>query len=1168
MARDSNAQFPAGGPKAGGPSPAEPADTGSIHRGGSAGRSSGDESKEVSPFELGDTLAGRYKIKRFLGRGGMGEVFEVEDLVLHSSVALKTIHPKEADRSGAIERFKREINVARRVTHPNVCRLFDVGSHQVVSSDGKTRETLFLTMEMLEGENLADRISRGRIPIEEALPILNGMAQGLGAAHRAGVLHRDFKAANVMIGSSTDSGRNRAVVTDFGLARTIEREEGLASLSDSGVVVGTPAYMSPEQVRGDALTSASDIYALGLVMYEMVTGKRPFSGGSAWSIAVRRLTEEPPQPRAVVPDLDPAWDAAINACLQIDPEQRPRTPEDVVAMVKTSHRDDETHAIRSSPRAVSKNAAPPIAVESPKDWMRDRRVWAGGAGLVLLLAVSLYVSSRQTPTGSTPAEGSPAPAAAATLVKLRPSVVLLGITNASQDPDLDWLGTATSEILNATLSIDPKLRVLPAQETLRATRELDISPGLPAPSQLARLRVLLGVDFAVIGTAAPLGSGEDRLIRLELTLLDLATGRTVPPSQATGPATALHDLVERGSEDVRKALKSAPLTPDGTGHIRAAWPTDMGSSRFTATGLLKFRKADFAGARTDFEKAAELSSEDSVPRSGLAQALLSLGNAARAKEEAERALVLTDKLSPENKLWVNAQLQEIGRQWKEAASTYGSLVALAPDNIDYGLKLAEAQASGGAAKEALQTIDTLRALPKPLSDDPRLDLVAARAYQRLGDSKQQLAFATSAAQKATRHNARLVAANAKILESIAQDALGDRAASGRASEEATRLFEAAGDKTGLARALERVANSIFRGGDLEGSRKLFERALTLHTEMGDNLGMSRARLNLANIAYRQGNATRADKLDAEALATFRQVGAKSEMASALNNIASRLHRSGDLAGAQKKYNEALLVFIEIGDRRRTATLLTNLAEVMATRGDLKDAETPLNDSLATWRELGEQGEVAYVLARLGDLAYARGDLIVARDRLDEAVRIQQELKERLTLAETKLSIARTALASGKAAEAETIAREAEEVLRSEKAADSQTLASLLIVESQLAQNKGVEARKALEPLAATAAASSNADVRVTFAILKAHVDAAGGDVACAITSLDRARQAAAKDKLVDHEFRIRLAAGEIEMKGGREKAGRARLQALAKEAEAKGFGLVARKARESTAPTP
>ena len=129
MARNSN-QFPAGGRDPGGPPSPEdvvPA-TGSIHRDGSP--SSGDESGDVSPFQIGDTLAGRYRIKRFLGRGGMGEVFEVEDLVLHSSVALKTIRPREADRAGAIDRFKREINVARRVTHPNVCRLSDVGSHQ------------------------------------------------------------------------------------------------------------------------------------------------------------------------------------------------------------------------------------------------------------------------------------------------------------------------------------------------------------------------------------------------------------------------------------------------------------------------------------------------------------------------------------------------------------------------------------------------------------------------------------------------------------------------------------------------------------------------------------------------------------------------------------------------------------------------------------------------------------------------------------------------------------------------------------------------------------------------------------------------------------------------------------------------------------------------------
>lgn len=628
MARDSNAQFPAGGPNAGGTPPEQHAATGSIRRDGAGSGGSGDDSRDVSPFNIGDILGGRYKIKRFLGRGGMGEVFEVEDQVLHTQVALKTIHPREADRAGAIERFKREINVARRVTHPNVCRLFDVGSHRSVDGSGKERETLFLTMELLGGENLSDRINAGRMTPAEAFPILQGMAQGLGAAHRAGVLHRDFKAANVMIAVSSESGRSRAVVTDFGLARTIEREEGLASLSDSGVVVGTPAYMSPEQVRGEALTPASDIYALGLVLFEMVTGTRPFAGGSAWSIAVRRLTEAPPQPRSLVQDLDPRWDAAIQACLQIDPSMRPKTPEDVVEMVGYAEAGDETHALRSSPRGSRR---PP----SPKRDGKPRLVAAMAVAGALVAAVWL-IAKRPAVTGPA-TSGSPA-AKPAARVSLRPSLVVLGAMGTDPDQDLDWVHVAASEILARQLANGGRLRVLPPQEAQRAVRETEPASGPLSPSQILRIRVLAGTDFAVTSSATPLGSGDDRLIRLELRLLDLASGRSLATGQATGPAAALHEMVEGASEPLRKVLKVEPVSPEAARQMRAAWPADATVSRHSALGTMRLRQSEFPAARVAFEKATQAAPQELVPRAGLAAALLGLGNAALARKEAETAL--------------------------------------------------------------------------------------------------------------------------------------------------------------------------------------------------------------------------------------------------------------------------------------------------------------------------------------------------------------------------------------------------------------------------------------------------------------------------------------------------------------------------------------------------
>src|SRR6202041_2834791 len=214
----------------------------------------------VSTFFPGDVLAGRFKVLRFLGRGGMGEVYESEDLEFNERVALKTARVELIQGAHEIERFRREIQLARKVTHPNVCRTFDVFRHGVSSSGDSRSQILIVSMELLSGETLAQRIrDAGRFQTSEALPLVAQMCAGLGAAHRVGVIHRDFKSSNVMLikspasaagGEQPSSPTFRAVITDFGLAHAEEVEGG--TLTRLGDIVGTPAYMAPEQIDGGA----------------------------------------------------------------------------------------------------------------------------------------------------------------------------------------------------------------------------------------------------------------------------------------------------------------------------------------------------------------------------------------------------------------------------------------------------------------------------------------------------------------------------------------------------------------------------------------------------------------------------------------------------------------------------------------------------------------------------------------------------------------------------------------------------------------------------------------------------------------------------------------------------------------------------------------------------
>ena len=244
-------------------------------------------------------------------------------------MALKTLLPTIASDPQVIARFKQEIQLSRRIAHPNVCKVFDVARHPPGSSPA---QVILLSMEYLPGETLSKRVERvGRLTAEEALPIVRQMAVALDAAHAAGVIHRDFKTSNVMLVPA--GGAVRVVVTDFGLARNAE-PHGETTATMPGRIAGTLDYMAPELLAGRPATVASDVYALGMTIRRMLAGTRPFAEDEPLAAAVRRGQEPVPAPRTVVPELDERWDGAVARCLDADPARRFASAGDVVRAIE------------------------------------------------------------------------------------------------------------------------------------------------------------------------------------------------------------------------------------------------------------------------------------------------------------------------------------------------------------------------------------------------------------------------------------------------------------------------------------------------------------------------------------------------------------------------------------------------------------------------------------------------------------------------------------------------------------------------------------------------------------------------------------------------------------------------------------------------------------------
>src|SRR5436190_7415961 len=255
-------------------------------------------------FPPGTVLDVRYRIVGLLGRGGMGEVYRADDLKLGQAVALKFLPKQLTHRADRLARFHQEVRLARQVSHPNVCRV-----HDIAEAGGQH----FLSMEYIDGEDLASLLRRiGRLPPDKALELARQLCAGLAAAHERKVLHRDLKPANVLI-----DGRGRAHLVDFGLADLAEGRRGAPEIA------GTPGYMAPEQLMGREVTTRTDVYALGLVLYEMFTGKRALTIDGAFLGGRPPIGEPHVRPSTHIPELDPAIERVIMRCLEPDPVRRP-----------------------------------------------------------------------------------------------------------------------------------------------------------------------------------------------------------------------------------------------------------------------------------------------------------------------------------------------------------------------------------------------------------------------------------------------------------------------------------------------------------------------------------------------------------------------------------------------------------------------------------------------------------------------------------------------------------------------------------------------------------------------------------------------------------------------------------------------------------------------------
>jgi len=1105
----------------------------------------------------------------------MGEVYEAEDQELGERLALKVLKPEIAADAALVERFKREILLARRVTHPNVCRVFDLGRHTRTLPDGGAAPegpVTYLTMELLEGETLAERLEqKGRLAPEEAVPLLRQIAGGLEAAHRAGVIHRDFKSSNVILVPSRTG--ERAVVTDFGLAReAISSGDGDLSLTHRGEVIGTPAYMAPEQVEGDPVTVRSDLYSFGVVMYELLTGKRPFVGRSPLSTAILRLKQPPAPPRIHVPQLPDALEAIVLKCLKVDPAERYQTAAELVAALEAMDRT------RKWPKLGGGKVTKRRLVQAA----------AVVAGLTLAAGVWWLIAELRA--------RSPASAAA------RRSVAVLGFKNLTGSADAAWLSTAVSEMLKTELAAGGMLRILSGEQVERMKIELGLADSdTLAEDTLRSVGAYLNAELVVLGSFISLGTGAGTQVRLDLRVQDTGTGETLSSLAVSGAEGELFQLVSDSGRRLREALGVESLSADEQAGLVVALPPSSTVARLYSEGLRRLRRFDAEGAREILAQAVAADPEYPLSHAALAAAWSALGYDENARREAKAAHDLAAGLGREAKLTVEGRYREVAGEWERAAEIYRTLWTFYPDNLEYGLRFAEAEVSAGKGLEALATVAELRRLPAPSGDDPRIDLCAAQAARSLSDYRQQLEESSAAVRKGEQQGARLLAANARLAQGAAIQVLEGPEQARRVFEEAMGIYERAGDRGSVARALGHIADVLMRQGDVAAARARYEEALAIFRQIGDRRGTAATLSAIAWLLYGQeGDLAGAEQRHEEALAIFQEIGDRENTAVALRNLGGVLWRRGDADAARARFSDALALFRQLNNRQGESAALRSLGWLALIRGQLGDARAAVEEALAIDRgiedrrgegrnlqvlamvlhaqglledarrtleqarlildQMSDRSGVALVEYGLGRVSLDQGDLAAAVRHHEQALEMRQAMNETTWVAESRLALAEALVEQGQLGRALELQRAALDGFGEETQPDGRAWTHAAIARTLLLQGDLEGAASALEKAGDYGESGPRMDVRLSVALVAARVAAASGHGAEARASLRRVAEEAAAAGMVRSELEARLALAELEVRSDDVELGRRLLEELRADATRRSFGLVAAKA--------
>jgi eukaryotic-like serine/threonine-protein kinase len=899
-------------------------------------------------LQPGDVLGSRYEIWNVLGEGGMGTVYKALDREVDHIVALKLIRPDMAANPVILARFKQELLTARQVTHRNVIRIYDLSEVDGVK---------FITMEFVEGCDLRKLLlDEGKLAPERAVEIMRQVCLALEAAHAVGIIHRDLKPQNIM-----QDKQGRILVMDFGLARSLES----GGMTQSGALLGTIEYMSPEQAMGGHLDGRSDIFSLGLIFYELLTGKMPYKADTAMASLLKRNQERAIPAAELDTSIPKVLSDIVGKCLERDLGTRYQNAKEILLDLDAWEGKQPTLASVVRPIPV-----PPREV--PWKWI------ATGALTVAVIAGGLLFSGKLTSKPATKVAAGP-----------QVSLAILPFRNGSGDAQLDWLGSTLADMLSTEVGQSAQLRTISSDRLHQVLSDLQISPGTDIdPTTMGRIAEFSNADTVVWGRYAKFGDK----IRIDATVRDLKHQRTIPVKGEADNQKALPQTILQLAQTIQQNLS---LSSDVLQELRAKSFRPSSNSlpalRTYNEGLELTRQGNHLEAAKRFEASVKDDPQFALAYSRLGQTYSSLRNDDKAKEYSQKAVDLSDKLPAPERYLIQANYAQVTNDYRKAIESYENLEKVSPEDADVHFHLGELYESTGAFDKARPE------LAKVLAGDPKHGealLAAGRVEIKGGNPQSSLDYLNRGLTLAIQvGNAD---GKATILNVIgaAYEQLNKPDDAMRNYQESLTIKRSLNQKPGIALTLGNIARVQASLGKPDDAYKSYLEAMKLQREIDDKKGLGITLINLGELYRERSKYDDALSAYKESLQIHRDVGNENNQAVCLNNIGDVYLAKGQPSDALTYYERALELRKKANIPSEVGETLHNLGEASLKAGDYGQSLDYHLKALELFRASGDKSGAAIQSYSMGTIFEYQGRYGAALKSKEEALKTYRELQDR------------------------------------------------------------------------------------------------------------------------------------------------------------------------------